>query len=199
MKNQHAQAKPLLSGEKELQELGIAYEKQADDTLLVRGSIRLSGKGMTQLPDLSNVDVLGNFQCDSNLLINLKGSPRSVGEGFYCYNNQLVTLEGASRSVKGTFYCSCNRRLANLEGAPEDFKNLYSDLGRFSSWADVPENLRTSPETRKRLKKEAEEAAAAAAREQLLRRVCSPAVPKGGMVLRPLALNLPPKTKKATP
>ena len=162
--------------EKALKDWGINYEKKQDGTLFVPGDLNISNKGLTQLPDLTSVSVGGNFWCGSNRLTSLEHAPQSVGGGFYCDNNQLTSLEYAPATVGGDFHCYNNRltslehapqsiggdfycyhnRLTSLEGAPQKFKKLNSDLGEFTSWNDVPEELRISPETKARIEQERE-------------------------------------------
>jgi hypothetical protein len=88
-----------------------------------------------------------DFLCNKNKLSSLEHAPQSVGGDFYCFDNQLTLLEHAPHTVAGDFACF-NNTLTSLEHAPQQFKTLYSDLGTFASWDDVPEQLRLSPETR---------------------------------------------------
>lgn len=156
-----------------LKELGCTFRRQADGSLFVTGAINLSNKKLTTLPDLSMVDVGGEFFCDGNSLSDLTGAPRSVQGGFdcsgcgltslkgapalcmdfMCHNNDLVSLEGCPPSVNN-FYCDGNK-LDSLEHAPESFNELVSDFGRFGAWSEVPEKLRFSPATRARMIAEA--------------------------------------------
>ena len=83
----------------------------------VKGSLSLSGLGLTELPDLSHVVVDGSFYCAENQLTTLKGSPKRIKGNFYCYDNQLTTLLGGPWMVEGSFDCADNR-LTTLEGSP---------------------------------------------------------------------------------
>lgn len=154
MKNSSTEvlAPPLSEAEQTLIDEEIPYERQPDGTLLARGNLHLASRGLTRLPDLSCVILHGTFTCAYNKLTTLEGAPKAVLGFFACYNNQLTTLEGAPQTVGGNFSCDHNP-LTNLEGAPKAFRKLYSDLGRFDSWDDVPENLRLSPETRMRIER----------------------------------------------
>jgi hypothetical protein len=154
--------------EKTLRELGCAFEKRADGALVVAGDIDLAGRNLRQLPDLTSVIVNGNFFCNNNQLSSLKGAPTSVGGSFICDDNRLTSLEHAPTSVGGDFFCRHNEltslkgatpavggsficghnQLADLDGSPTKFKKLYSDLGAFAAWEDVPEKLRVSSETK---------------------------------------------------
>ena len=91
---------------------------------VIKGSLNLSGKGLTELPDLSALKVEGDFNCSFNLLTSLKGTPQEVGGGFYCQNNQLTTLEEAPEFVGGSFVCSDNQ-LTTLKGAPNDIAGIF--------------------------------------------------------------------------
>jgi hypothetical protein len=135
--------------EKAMTSWGIAYEKEPDGKIRVRGNLDVAGHELTALPDFSDVVVEGDFCCGYNLLTSLKGSPRVVGGSFYCFNNRLQSLEHAPPSIGGEFYCDCNQ-LASLEGVPVNFTMLVSDLGEFQCWDDIPLELRFSPETRAR-------------------------------------------------
>ena len=85
---------------------------------VLTGSIRFSGKDLTELPDLSEVIIEGYFDCSDNKLTSLKGAPKKVGGNFLCFGNNLTSLEGAPQEVGGSFLCSDNR-LESLEGAPQ--------------------------------------------------------------------------------
>ena len=96
---------------------------------VIKRSIDFSDQQLTELPDLSDVKVLGDFSCRDNYLQTLKGAPKYVGRHFSCYYNKLQTLEGAPEYVGGDFLCYGNK-LQTLEGAPErvggDFYCYYN-------------------------------------------------------------------------
>ena len=189
---------PLSEAEAFLRKEDIKYEHRDDGTIFVPGNINLSGRSLTKLPDLSNVDVSGafwchnnqltslagapqntgrSFLCNNNQLTSLAGAPQSVGSDFSCYNNQLSSLAGAPQSVGGYFSCSNNQltslvgapqtiggnfwcdnnQLPDLYAAPHTFKELKSDFGIFTSWDEIPDDVKMSPQTKERLEKEREE------------------------------------------
>ena len=84
-----------------------------------RGDLDLSNMGLTELPDMSTVTILGNFTCSRNQLTSLTGAPKHVGGNFICDNNQLTSLTGAPKEVGGEFDCNRNQ-LTSLTGAPEN-------------------------------------------------------------------------------
>lgn len=132
----------------------IPYEKKPDGTIVVNTDLDLLNSGFDKLPDLSQVIVLGNFYCQGMGLTSLQGSPKTVGGAFFGNDNQLTSLQGAPETVGNDFYCNQNPLLTSLEDAPKKFRTLYTDFGNFRSWDKVPEELRTSPETKARLLQE---------------------------------------------
>ena len=108
---------------------------------VVKGDLDLSDMGLTELPDLSTVTVLGNFECDHNQLTSLAGAPKSVGGDFWCSNNQLTSLEHAPESVGGDFYCSDNQ-LTSLTGAPKSVSgSFYCSDNQLTSLTGVPQSV----------------------------------------------------------
>ena len=154
----------IAEAERTLMQFGAMYVEQPDGTLLVPGDLDLSSKQLFKLPDLSPVEVAGNFYCYNNFLTSLEGAPHKVAKGFYCYNNSLKSLKGAPETVGGEFWCDVNQLsflshapaavgsnfhcndnpLVSLEGAPKSFKKIKSDFGEFKSWQDIPEHLRVA-------------------------------------------------------
>ena len=92
---------------------------------VIKGNLDLWNKGLTELPDLSEVVVKGDFNCSHNKLTSLEGAPQRVGGDFDCNHNQLTSLEGAPKEVGGGFYCYSNR-LTSLEGAPKEIGGEFS-------------------------------------------------------------------------
>jgi hypothetical protein len=85
----------------------------------VNGNVYLEGRHWTEIPAwLSNVEIIGYFNCSWNKLTSLKNCPQKIGGGFYCSDNQLTSLEGCPENIGGDFNCSGNL-LSSLEGCPE--------------------------------------------------------------------------------
>lgn len=152
---------------KALWELGIEYRRQADGSIVVPGNIELQKRGLTELPNLTGVVVLGSFNCNYNNLTSLKGAP-AMAENFYCSKNLLTSLEYAPMVVKDSFYCAHNPYLETLKGAPARCKafwchgnpllkslehapetegTLQSDLGVYDTLSEAPEHIRKSKQT----------------------------------------------------
>ena len=129
---------------------GIDYRKKDDGTLVV-ADLDVSSKGLNRLPDLRQVFVMGDFKCFNNNLTSLIGSPQEVRGSVLCSNNKLETMQGCPQQVGGGIYCYDNN-LTNLEGIPEKFWIVSSRLGRFANYAEIPEDIKFSPQTLAKLK-----------------------------------------------
>jgi hypothetical protein len=64
------------------------------------------------------------FDCSGNGLQTLEGGPVEVGGNYYCNDNTLVSLKGAPQQVR-TFWCQRNK-LETLENGPEEVDNEYN-------------------------------------------------------------------------
>lgn len=97
---------------------GIEYNLyNLPDGFIIKGDLNLSGSLTTELPNLSEVIVTGDFDCGNSPLKSLKGCPKKVGGNFDCSAAKLKSLEGAPMEVGGVFDCSYNE-LKSLEGSP---------------------------------------------------------------------------------
>jgi len=74
-----------------------------DGSIDYSGNVNLSYKGLKEIPFKFN-KVGGDFDCRSNQLTTLEGSPVEVGRWFDCGNNSLTTLEFAPKKVGGLIY-----------------------------------------------------------------------------------------------
>ena len=104
--------------------------------------------------------VPGDFICHEGVLESLEGGPVSVGGDMWLFKNRLRSIEHAPREVGRYFKCHFNQLISHLEGAPEKFVMIYSDLGDFANLSEIPEELRYSPETKARQEEERLRAAA---------------------------------------
>ncbi len=80
------------------------------------------------------------FDCSSNYLESLKGSPQYVGGDFYCDYNQLMSLKGSPQHINGHFFCHHNQ-LTSLEYFPEKinvniFLNNNEKLFKYKNQSD---------------------------------------------------------------
>jgi hypothetical protein len=101
----------------ELDKYGIKnYTINFDGTIDVDGNVYLAHKALKIIP-LKFGKVTGSFNCHSNELTSLEGSPYYVGSNFNCYYNKLETLKGSPVEVGKKFDCTHNN-LLSLEGMP---------------------------------------------------------------------------------
>ena len=105
-----------------------------------RSDLNLIGYFLLELPDLSDLNIVGDFKCSYNQLTSLKGAPNTVGRCFDCSSNQLTSLEGAPNTVGGDFYCS-NNQLTNLKGAPDSVMDFRCSNNQLISLEGAPSKV----------------------------------------------------------
>ncbi len=106
----------------------------------VKGNVNLSKKKLKEI-SIQFYHVDGYFDCSSNYLESLKGSPQYVGRDFYCAYNQLTSLKGCPQSISGDFYCAYNQ-LTSLKGCPQSISgNFYCDYNQLTSLEYFPTSL----------------------------------------------------------
>ena len=109
----------------------------------IKGSFDCSSNALTSLVG-SPVFVGANFICAQNSLKNLIGSPREVGGDFDCSVNILETLEGAPEKVARVFDCS-NNKLTSLVGAPQNvYYTLHASENKLTTLEGSPRELLSS-------------------------------------------------------
>ena len=95
---------------------------------IIYGRVNLADFYLKELPNLSDVEVSGIFDCSRNNLTGLKGCPHTVRVDFECYNNKLSTLSGCPHDVGGNFDCGENP-LTDLNDIPKNIGgNFYIDV-----------------------------------------------------------------------
>ena len=105
---------------------------------LVFKEIIISGLQLTELPDLSSVEV-GYFNCSDNSLKSLKGSPKVVHGNFCCNNNELMSFESTTQQV-GSLFCH-NNPAPNLKGIPQDIFTIICGSKEFKSFEGAPPRI----------------------------------------------------------
>jgi hypothetical protein len=99
----------------ELDKYGIKnYTINFDGTIDVDGNVYLAHKALKIIP-LKFGKVTGSFNCHTNKLKTLEGSPYYVGGSFNCSMNNLSDLIGSPGEVGGDFDCSHNN-LKSING-----------------------------------------------------------------------------------
>jgi len=92
-------------------------------TVTVDGDVNLYQCGLTHIPIRFRI-VYGYFDCSTNYLKTLEGSPREVGGDFDCDYNVLKSLEYSPYEVGGSFSCRANH-LKSLEYAPREIRDNF--------------------------------------------------------------------------
>lgn len=123
-------------GEAALKALGVKYKKKGD-RLLVDGDLKMSGLGISRLPDLTKVEVSGGIDVSNNKLLSLEGLPQTAPKWLRASNNLLVCFAGAPADVGTLFDYQDNPYLLTGHGAPKAdeyrFGNGKRDSSRYQS------------------------------------------------------------------
>lgn len=86
--------------------------------------------------------VNGTFNCSSNKLRTLAGSPGHIGREFNCSHNKLQTLEDGPSTVGGNYRC-VNNLLKSLEGIPRYIsENLFCQSNHIQTLMDSPISIK---------------------------------------------------------
>ena len=94
---------------RELQSYNIQnYIIHSDLSIDVMGNVIISGRSLKEIPFQFGM-VSGDFNCGSNQLISLKGSPTEVGGNFVAENNKIISLKYAPRKVGKSFFMQNNK------------------------------------------------------------------------------------------
>ena len=102
------------------------YTINSDGSIDVNGDVYLWSRRLTELPLRFN-KVSGSFDCSSNNLTSLNGSPKWIGGWFSCQYNQLTSLEFSPDYVGGWFDCRWNN-LTNNYCDTEIGDDFYTSL-----------------------------------------------------------------------
>ena len=111
--------------------------------MVINGDLDLSGLGLTELPDLSTIEVNGRFICSDNLLSDLRNGPKYARVYICSENPELTSLTGAPENVD-VFNCSKCPKLQSFVGGPERAR-LYMALHNdgLQDLTGVPESVDT--------------------------------------------------------
>jgi hypothetical protein len=84
--------------------------------------------------------ITGEFNCQDNKLVTLKGCPRKIGGDFHCGWNQLTTLKYGPQYIR-SYYCNTNK-LISLEGSPEKLNgSFYCVSNKLTSLNGCPKEI----------------------------------------------------------
>ena len=107
---------------------------------IIEGDVNLSRLHLTELFDLSDVEVMSNFRCSMNKLTSLEGSPHTVGGDYDCDKNPLKSLKGIPKYIGGKFFIDIRLKDNFTEDYIRDLSNIqgnvrYVDNG-LVAWAE---------------------------------------------------------------
>ena len=85
-------------------------------TFVIKVDINISNLSLQELPNLSNVVCLGDFDCSYNQLLSLEGAPKKVLGTFKCSFNRAKSLIGGPKTAKKLFrnFAGCPRRCRKI-------------------------------------------------------------------------------------
>ena len=108
---------------------------------VINGDVDLRKLYLNELFDLSDVEIIGSFNCRDNDLTNLRGAPHTVGGSFFCNRNNLTSLKGSPHTVGGSFACT-NNNLTSLEGCPITVSgSFYCSGNNLTSLEGIPKTV----------------------------------------------------------
>ena len=99
------------------------YTINSDGSIDVDDNVKLCNKKLTKLPLKFN-KVNGYFDCSSNNLTTLEGSPKEINGDFWCRINYLTSFEFVPKIIRGSFNCSYNN-VKTFEYFPNFVKNIF--------------------------------------------------------------------------
>jgi hypothetical protein len=120
--------------------IDVEHSQRSDGVWVIHGDVDISQRSLSELPDLSSVEVEGGFYCAGNHLTSLKGAPKKVGGTFNCSHNRLTSLEHGPAEVGGLYNCEENF-LTNLKGAPREALSFDCSNNTLSSLEGAPEKV----------------------------------------------------------
>ena len=101
----------------------IDYTINSDGSIDVDYIVYLEDKKLTKLPIKFN-KINGYFDCSSNELTSLEGSPVEVNGNFNFYHNKLTSFKYAPKIIRGYFDCRCNN-IKSFEYFPSFVKDEF--------------------------------------------------------------------------
>jgi len=105
------------------------YTINDDLTIDVGKSVDLSSKGLEEIPEYIQFNIIKNFfDINDNKLISLRGCPNQVFGFFDCRWNKLTSLKYSPEYIKGALYIVPNVLIPNEE--IEDYKMKISEFNK---------------------------------------------------------------------
>lgn len=99
------------------------YTVRDDGIVDVDGNVNISHKSLEVIP-IQFGHVSGNFSCQNNKLITLKGCPITIDGNFSCASNEIFLLNHSPKEVGGHYFCN-NNKLISLKGIPKKINGTF--------------------------------------------------------------------------
>lgn len=112
-----------------------------DNSIDISWTVPLSNRGLSEIPYKFGY-VGGSFYCDENYLINLKNSPDYIANIFNCSSNKIYSLSG-SPYVVGHYSCNFNN-LQNLDGIKGEMETIDARCNKITriDYRDIKKTLK---------------------------------------------------------
>ena len=91
---------------------------------IIEGDVNLKHLHLTELFNLSKVEVTGDFDCSRNTFSNLRGSPHTVGGDFGCGGDNLTNIDDMPKVING--YCFMPKHLRDK--FPQEYVHSLSKI-----------------------------------------------------------------------
>ena len=92
----------------------------------INGNLYLVKLGLTELPDMSNIVINGNFTCNNNKLTSLVGLPRVIKGYLDCYKNNITSVEYFPYEIG--IDISFDKQVNLFKFSKEEILRVYSKL-----------------------------------------------------------------------
>ena len=115
------------------------FDLPKDEIFMIYGDLDLSDMKLKKLPNLSNVSVMGDFDCSSNCLEDLNGLPKRA-KRLLCGNNHIREISSLPEGVEVVF-CQ-NNLLSELPVFSEQIKEVFCGGNRLEKLSIQAQGLR---------------------------------------------------------
>ncbi|MDO4423803.1 MAG: hypothetical protein Q4C08_03345 [Pseudomonadota bacterium] len=116
--------------------------KNKEGCFIINGNLDISHMGLTELPDLSECQIDGTFNCSHNPLSSLRGSP-DFAEDFICTNTNITDLRGIGWFVHADLSHNKLKSLRGIHDMPESSWDNDSSIdcshNQITTLRDLPE------------------------------------------------------------
>lgn len=109
---------------------------------IINGDLDISHMGLTELPDLSECQIDGTFNCSHNPLSSLRGSP-NFARDFICTNTNITDLRGIGQFIHADLSHNKLKSLRGIQDMPpsswDNDSSIDCSHNQITSLRDLPE------------------------------------------------------------